>query len=57
LLPDSYTISFIAGDIVEGLVIGEGGWRVCETHWNVWHANLQLCGESLVDIYINLFAA
>jgi len=37
LLPDSYTISFIAGDIVEGLVIGEGGWRVCEAHWHVWH--------------------
>ena len=25
---------------------------MCETHWHVWHANLQLCGESLVDIYL-----
>jgi len=57
LLPDSYIISFIAGDIVEGLVVGEGGWRACETHWHVWHDNLQLCGESLADIYINVFAA
>jgi len=37
LLPDSYTISFIAGDIiVEGLVIDEGWMEGCVKHTGLY---------------------